>query len=167
MDEDFDVAVAALYGAVLAAWNAADAEGFAAPFAEDGVVVGFDGSQVAGRTQIAEQMAGIFGDHATGSYVGIVREVRPVGNDTALLRAVSGVLPAGKDDLDPNLNAIQSLLAQREEEGWQVVLYQSTPAQFHGRPELSRELTAELRGQLPRKLRSQIGPDGPSRDGIA
>ncbi len=147
MGEDVEVAVYALYRAILAGWNADDADGFAAPFAEDGEVVGFDGSQIAGRAQIAEQMAGIFADRATGTYVGIVRDVRRLGDDAALLRAVSGVVPAGEDDLKPELNAIQSLVARRHDEGWQVVLYHNTPAQFHGRPELAKALTEELRGE--------------------
>jgi hypothetical protein len=41
-------------------------------------------------------MAVIFGDHATWAYVGIVREVKSLGREAALLRAVSGVVPAGR-----------------------------------------------------------------------
>ncbi|MGZ4033139.1 MAG: SgcJ/EcaC family oxidoreductase, partial [Tumebacillaceae bacterium] len=28
---------------------------------------------------------------------------------------------------------------------WQIALFQNTPAQFHGRPELVEQMTAELR----------------------
>jgi uncharacterized protein (TIGR02246 family) len=148
MREAAEGALHALYEAIVAGWNANDAAAFAAPFAEDGEVVGFDGSEIAGRARIAEQMAGIFADHATGTYVGIVRSVRKLGDDAALLRAVSGVVPAGADDIDPELNAIQSLVATSYEGGWQVVLYHNTPAQFHGRPEAAEELTQELRAAL-------------------
>jgi hypothetical protein len=30
-----------------------------------------------------------------------------------------------------------------------VILFQNTPAQFHGRPDLAEQLTAELRQLLP------------------
>lgn len=140
--------VIALYDSLLAGWNADDASAFAAVFAEDGQVVGFDGSEVAGRARIEEQMARIFADHATGSYVGIIREVGALGPDAALLRAVSGVVPAVKDDIEPALNATQSLVAHRGPDGWQVVLYQNTPAKFHGRPQAVAELTTELRAAL-------------------
>ncbi|MET0604356.1 MAG: SgcJ/EcaC family oxidoreductase [Baekduia sp.] len=149
MTNDHEVALQALYRAVLAGWNADDADAFAAPFADDGQVVGFDGSEITGRASIAEQMAAIFADHATGSYVGIVRSVRPLGPNAALLRAVSGVVPAGESDLKPELNAIQSLVAERHGDDWKIILYHNTPAQFHGRPELAEALTDELRGQLP------------------
>jgi uncharacterized protein (TIGR02246 family) len=65
-------------------------------FAEDGEVVGFDGSEIAGRARTAEQMAEIFGDHATGTAVGIVRGVRMIGNDAALLRASAVSCPPGR-----------------------------------------------------------------------
>jgi uncharacterized protein (TIGR02246 family) len=148
MTTDIADAVHALYRAILEGWNAQDASAFAAPFAEDGEVIGFDGSQVAGRAQIETEMAAIFADHATGRYVGITRNVRQLGADVALLHAVSGVVPAGAYAIQPELNAIQSLVAQRQAEGWRVIMYQNTPAAFHGRPELADALTDELTTEL-------------------
>jgi uncharacterized protein (TIGR02246 family) len=139
-------AVRALYEAIIAGWNADDAAAFAAPFADDGVVIGFDGSEIKGRDAIENAMRAIFEDHATGTYVGIVRGLRPLGSDAMLLSAVAGVVPAGEDDLKPELNSAQALLAERGDDGeWRVVLYQNTPAQYHGRPEAAAALTDELR----------------------
>jgi uncharacterized protein (TIGR02246 family) len=148
MSNETEEAVRATYRAILAGWNAQDASAFAAPFADDGEVIGFDGSRVVGRAQIEAEMSGIFTDHPTGSYVGIARGVRQLGPDVAILHAVSGVVPAGADAIKPELNAIQSLVAQRQAGGWRVVLYQNTPAAFHGRPELADALTAELTTEL-------------------
>jgi uncharacterized protein (TIGR02246 family) len=145
---DVDEAVRATYRSILAGWNAADAGAFAAPFAEDGEVIGFDGSRVVGRAKIEAEMAGIFADHATGRYVGIVRGVRQLGRDIAVLHAVSGVVPADADAVNSDLNALQSLVAQRKADRWRVILYQNTPAAFHGRPELADALTAELTAEL-------------------
>jgi uncharacterized protein (TIGR02246 family) len=138
-----------LYRALLAAWNEDDAEAFAAAFAEDGEVIGFDGSEIHGRAAIASELGRVFTDHATGSYVGIVRSVRPLGEDAFLLRAVAGVVPAGAGDLKPELNSVQSLVASWHDGRWLIDLYHNTPAQLHGRPEAAAALTAELRGQLP------------------
>jgi uncharacterized protein (TIGR02246 family) len=143
------VTVQELYRALLAAWNEDDAEAFAGAFAEDGEVIGFDGSETHGRTAIASELGRIFADHATGSYVGIVRSVRPLGEDAFLLRAVAGIVPAGADDLKPELNSVQSLVASWHDGRWLIDLYHNTPAQLHGRPEAAAALTAELRGQLP------------------
>jgi uncharacterized protein (TIGR02246 family) len=80
--------------------------------------------------------------------VGKVRRVRFLSPDTALLRAVSGIVPAGQEALQRELNAVQSLVAARHDGGWAIVLYQNTPAQFYGRPELVEQLTEELRQLL-------------------
>jgi uncharacterized protein (TIGR02246 family) len=148
MTDHSAAAVQRLYWSILGGWNAKDATAFAAPFADDGEVIGFDGSQIPGRALIAEEIAQIFADHPTGTYVGIVRSVRRLGDSAALLRAVSGVVPAGKDDINPDLNAVQSVVAQLRNDAWQIVLYQNTPAAFHERPELADALTAELRREL-------------------
>jgi uncharacterized protein (TIGR02246 family) len=141
--------VSALYRRVLDGWNRASGEDFAAPFADDGEVVGFDGSESSGRAAIAAEMARVFADHATGTYVGKVRGVRVLG-EVAILRAVAGMVPAGRTDLEPKLNTVQTLVAARREGEWRVVLYQNTPARLDGRPELVEHLTEELREELRR-----------------
>ena len=146
--EGFEGHVRDLYRRVLDGWNRASGTDFAAPFAEDGEVIGFDGSQTKGRSTIADEVGGIFADHATGRYVGKVRSVRSLGPDAAILRAVAGVVPAEEQDLNPALNSVQSLVAERIGGEWLVVLYHNTPAQFHGRPELVETLTNELRQEL-------------------
>jgi len=141
-------AVRALYTALLEEWNRRDARRFAGLFTEEGSVVGFDGSQMNGRAEIAATLGKIFTDHPTASYVSIVREVRYIGDDTALLRAVVGMVPPGGSDLNPAVNAVQSMVAVRQASGWRVALFHNTPAAFHGRPEMVEQLTEELRGVL-------------------
>ena len=46
------------------------------------------------------------------------------------------------------VNAIQILVAARRDGQWRIELFQNTPAAFHGRPEASEVLTAELRAAL-------------------
>jgi uncharacterized protein (TIGR02246 family) len=138
-------AVRALYQQLLVSWNARNAAGFAAPFTDDAEVIGFDGSQMTGRAEIETTLRRIFADHETGAYVGIIRSVRLLTPEVALLRAVSGVIPAGQDDLNPALNAQQTLIAIKHDGAWRITLYQNTPAQFHGRPDLVQRLSDELR----------------------
>jgi uncharacterized protein (TIGR02246 family) len=145
---DDEAAVRGLYAALLEQWNRRDAAGMAALFGEAGHLVGYDGSVINGRAAIAGHLAPIFADHPTPAYVGKVREVRFLTPDVAVLRAVTGLVPAGTRDLNPDLNAVQSLVAARHGGQWQVELYQNTPAAFHGRPEESAALTAELRALL-------------------
>jgi uncharacterized protein (TIGR02246 family) len=132
----------------LEAWNRQDAAHFAALFDEDSNVVGFDGSQMNGPSEIESTLRQIFGDHRTATYVGKIRGVRFLVPEVAVLRAVVGMVPPGQSDLNPAVNAIQSLVAVKKEGRWRITLFQNTPAQFHGRPELAEALTEELRQLL-------------------
>jgi len=135
-----------LYQRLLDAWNNRNATEMAALFDEHGNIVGFDGSQVNGRTGIESEMGQIFGHHQTPPYFAKTREVRFLTPEVSLLRAAAGMIPPGKSDIDPALNAVQSLVATKVSDNeWRIALFQTTPAQFHGRPELVQQLTDELR----------------------
>jgi uncharacterized protein (TIGR02246 family) len=136
---------ARLYDELLGAWNERDAARFAKLFADDGHVVGFDGSEMHGPEEIETELRQVFEDHETAAYVAKVRSEHEVGADVAVLHAVAGMVPAGRSELNPEVNAVQTLVAAREHAGWRVVLFQNTPAQYHGRPELAQALTDELR----------------------
>ena len=133
-----------LYEAVLRAWNERNSRDFSALFLPEGNCIGFDGSQMDGRTQIAAEMKRIFEDHETASYVAKVREVRELRPMITLLRAVVGMVPPGKTELNPAANAIQSVVVVEREGDLRIALLHNTPAAFHGRPELVEQLTAEL-----------------------
>ncbi len=137
-----------LYGKILRCWNGGDAGSFARLFSRSGNVVGFDGSQVDGQESIEAHLAKIFSSHATAAYIGKVREVRVLGPDVVLLRAVAGMVPPGQSDLNPALNTIHTLVAANHGGHWRVELFQSTPAAFHGRPEASERLTTELQTEF-------------------
>ena len=133
-----------LYKKLLACWNKQDAKGMASLFAHDGNIIGYDGSQINGRSQIESEMTRIFTNHQTASYVWKVREIRFLNNEAALLRAVVGMIPPGKKEIMAERNAVQSLIAAIRNNEWQIALFHNTPAQFHGRPEQSEALTKEL-----------------------
>jgi uncharacterized protein (TIGR02246 family) len=146
-DQD-EPAARGLYAEMLRRWNERDAAGAAALFAERGNTVGFDGSQLDGPAQIEASFREIFANHSTAAYVGKVREVRTLGPGVVLLRAVAGMVPPGKTDLNPAVNTIHTLVASKTRDGWRIELFQSTPAAFHGRPEAVAALTEELRKEL-------------------
>lgn len=134
-----------LHQQMLARWNAQDAAGIGELYTVAANVTGFDGSQMNGREEIVATLANIFAHHKTATYVGKVREVRFLNEGSAILRAVVGMIPPGGTDINPAVNAIQSLVAVKEDDRWKIALFHNTPAAFHGRPEASEALTAELR----------------------
>jgi uncharacterized protein (TIGR02246 family) len=141
-------AIRDLYHALLDRWNSSDANGMAELLAPNGNVIGFDGSQMNGRAEMAATLGKIFAGHPTPAYISIVREVRFVSDDVAILRAVVGMVPPGKSDINPAVNAVQSVVAVREGGEWRIALFHNTPAAYHGRPEESEALTEELRRAL-------------------
>jgi uncharacterized protein (TIGR02246 family) len=145
-DED---QVRGLYQQMLESWNTRNPDALAALYEQNRNIVGFDGSQHNGQADIASVMAHIFADHPTAAYIGKVREIRLLTPDVALLRAVAGMVPPGASELNPAVNAVQSLIAVKSAATWRIALFHTTPAQFHGRPEVVQQLTEEL-GQLLR-----------------
>ena len=149
LDPRFDeTEVRGLYRQILSGWNRRNADAIAGVFDDDGVAIGFDGSELGGRTNIARIHKKIFADHQTGAFVGKVRDVRFLNPDVAVLSAVAGMVLPGESDLDPDRNAVQTLIAVKRNHEWRVAVYQNTPAQYHGREEKAKSLTDELRKQL-------------------
>jgi uncharacterized protein (TIGR02246 family) len=51
-----EAAIRALYQQAMDGWNRGSGEAFAAPFAEDGDLVGFDGTHLKGRQEITNSL---------------------------------------------------------------------------------------------------------------
>jgi uncharacterized protein (TIGR02246 family) len=62
-----------------------------------------------------------------------------------VLRSIAGLVPPGQTAINPATNSHQTVVAGERDGRWEIVLFQNTPAQFHGRPELVDEMTRELR----------------------
>jgi uncharacterized protein (TIGR02246 family) len=156
-----ELAVAALYRQIIDGWNQHSAEAFARAFALYGEAIGFDGSRMIGRGEIAGTLGQIFADHVTAPYVAKVKSVRLVSSDTAVLSAIVGMVPPGAAELNPALNAVQTVVAVRRDGGWQVELLQTTPAQLHGRPEEVEWMTEELRQTRQTRLQQESTREAP------
>jgi uncharacterized protein (TIGR02246 family) len=137
--------VQAVYKKLLDAWNDRSAEGMAELFADDGENIGFDGSQSIGRQEILSHLNPIFEHHPTARFVCKVKDVRFLSSEIAILRAIAGMVPPKQSDINPNVNTHHTLVVVKRNGDWRIQLFQNTPAQFHGRPELVEKMTAELR----------------------
>lgn len=140
--------VTAVYHRLIQAWNDRNARGMADLFLEDGESIGFDGSMSIGREEVYAHLSPIFEHHPTARFVSIVKYVRHLSSDAAMLRAIAGMVPPGQTELNPKVNTHHTLIVMKVENAWRIQLFQNTPAQFHGRPELVERMTEELRQAL-------------------
>jgi uncharacterized protein (TIGR02246 family) len=145
---DWEHATRELYAHLIEAWDKRNARDFALAFASDGGLVGFDGTQVNGQLEVGAHLTEVFTHHQTPRYVSIVRDVRLIANDVTMLRANTGLVPPGKDDIDPALNAVQTMVAVQKGGAWKIAFFQNTPAAFHQRQDLAKQLTEQLRAKL-------------------
>jgi uncharacterized protein (TIGR02246 family) len=107
-----ETAICALYQQMMEGWNAACGYAFASPFEENGDLVGFDGTYIKGRQEIALFHQHLFDMFLKGSrLVGKVRSVRFLTSDVAVMHAIGGTVMAGQTDLDPERNSVQTLVA--------------------------------------------------------
>jgi uncharacterized protein (TIGR02246 family) len=141
-----ETAVRALYIHLMDGWNAGSGALFAAPFADDADLVGFDGTHLRGRTAIESFHQQLFDTYVKGSrLVGKITSVRFLTADVALMHAVGSTVLAGASDLAPDRNSVQTLVAVRDGgTAWRLAAFQNTRAQFMGRPEAAEALTEEL-----------------------
>ena len=136
--------VRSLYNTLLENWNSQNASAFANLFARNGIAIGFDGSQMIGLQEIYDEISKVFSSHKVSTYVGIVREVRALSTTVFLLHSVAGMVPPEESKINPDVNAVQILIAKKDQGKFRIAVYQNTPAAFHGRTELSQQLTEEL-----------------------
>ncbi|HET9241458.1 MAG TPA: SgcJ/EcaC family oxidoreductase [Oligoflexus sp.] len=136
-----------LYLSMIEGWNQRDAQKLAAAFDDDGMIIGCDGTHHSGAQEIEESIARIFRDHATPPFLIKVKSIRMLTADVAQLEALVGMIPPGKEELDPKLHAFQVMTAVRRTRRWTIKHLQNTPAQLHSQPgaldALSHELLAD------------------------
>lgn len=133
-----------LYERLIDAWNNRDAKGMAELFADNGLIVGFDGSQMDSPTQTETELSKIFASHPTAKYITKVKRIINLNPGVSLLQAIVGMVPPGKNEIMPERNAVQTLVAVQDNQGLKISLFQNTPARFDGRPELVEAMTREL-----------------------
>jgi uncharacterized protein (TIGR02246 family) len=144
-----EAAILALYQQAMDGWNRGSGEAFAAPFAGDGDLVGFDGTHLKGRQEISSFHQQLFDTYVKGTrLVGKIRSVRFLTSDVALMHVVGGTIMADQTDIEPERNSVQTLVATKNRGEWRLAAFQNTRAQYLGRPKEAQALTEELRRLL-------------------
>jgi uncharacterized protein (TIGR02246 family) len=152
--EEDKAAISTLYFQIIDGWNKGSGSIFAAPFAEDGDLVGFDGTHLKGRQNIASFHQQLFDTFLKGSrLVGKIRDMRFLTKDVAIMHAVGGTIMDGQADIEPERNSIHTIVVKRDNPNvgyWYITSFQNTRVQYIGRPQEIQKLTEELHMELGR-----------------
>src|SRR5919199_189231 len=144
-----EAAIRALYQQMIDGWNAGNGDDFAAPYSDDSDFVGFDGTYMKGRLEIASFHQMLFDKFLRGSrLIGKIRSIRFVTDNVAIMIAVGGTVMAGQSDIEPERNSIHTIVAIKLDSNWCFTAFQNSRVQYIGRPEESQALTEELRQEL-------------------
>jgi uncharacterized protein (TIGR02246 family) len=115
-------------------WNRGSGAAFAAPFAEDGDLIGFDGTHIKGRAEIAAFHQPLFATYLKGTrLVGRVTSVRFLSPDVALMHTLGGTVKRGKAVPAPERDSIQTLVATKSGDTWRLAAFQNTRLRPIGR----------------------------------
>jgi uncharacterized protein (TIGR02246 family) len=119
--------IVALHERVLDGWNRGSGADFAAPFSEDAVFIGFDGSIFRGRQAIADSHQELFDRWLKGTRLTSDRiDVRFPNSDVAVVHAAGGTIMRGKAKPAPERDSVQTLVAVRDGAAWSFVSFQNT-----------------------------------------
>jgi uncharacterized protein (TIGR02246 family) len=113
---DDGTAIRTLYQQTIDGWNTGSGDAFAAPYTDDSDFVGFDGTYLKGRQQIASFHQMLFDKFLKGScLIGKIRSIRFVTNYIAIMIAVGGTVMAGQSDIEPERNSIHAIVAVKRD----------------------------------------------------
>lgn len=131
---DDEGAVRGLYEQLMDGWNQGSGAAYAAVFAGDGDLIGFDGTHLKGRQKIAPFHQRLFETYLKGTrLVGQVTGVRSLSPDVALMHAVGGTVMRGKSKPSPARDSIQTLVAVKRGGEWRLAAFQNTRVRHMGR----------------------------------
>ncbi|GKS61119.1 hypothetical protein YTPLAS21_05770 [Candidatus Nitrosocosmicus sp.] len=147
MSNEDMIALQALYRKKIEGWNEADGQKFAEPYSEDADFIGFDGTHLSGRCEIAEFHQMLFDKFLKGSLlIGKIKSIKfPIPN-VAIIVAISGTIEANQTGINPERNSIHTIVAinHKDSKQWYFTAFQNTRATYMGRPEKTAQLTQEI-----------------------
>lgn len=127
MNATDETVVRGLYRQLMDGWNKGSGESFSAPFAEDGDLIGFDGTYLKGRREIAAFHQPLFDKWLKGTrLVGDIKSLRFLTQDVAVMHAVGGTIMPGQSKPAPERDSIQTLVAKRSDGEWRLAAFQNT-----------------------------------------
>lgn len=110
------------------AWSRNDADGVAATFTEDGILILPGNVYKKGQDEIRSFMAAAYsGPFKNSNVTGNPVDVRFISDDVALLRTHGGILAPGQTEIAPELAVRSTWLTVKKDGEWRLAGYQNSP----------------------------------------
>lgn len=116
-----------MHAGMIEAWNRGSGAGFAAPFASNADFIAFEGSQLRGRTQIAQFHQMLFDTSLKGTRLdGGVHFVRFLRPDFAVVHAWASTTMPGQTNATSSRDSLQLFVATKHGGYWQFDAMQNS-----------------------------------------
>lgn len=116
-----------LYQQMIGGWNKGSAQVFVEPLAEDVEFVPFDGVRIRGRADVLRLHEALFATHLRGTtLVGAVENVKFLDDSVAVMHAMGSTVMRGEKTPSKARDSIQTLVAHRRGNRWEIVTFHNT-----------------------------------------
>lgn len=113
---------------LIEAWSRNDADGVAAAFTDDGILILPGDVYKKGQDEIRSFMAAAYaGPFKNSNVTGNPVDVRFISDDVALLRTHGGILAPGQTEIPPELAVRSTWLTVKKDGEWRLAGYQNSP----------------------------------------
>lgn len=116
-----EAAIRALRQQMVDGWNQGSGAGFAAPFAEDGEQIVFEGTHFKNKQEIASFHQQLFDKFMKGSrLVGEVKFIRFLTPDVAVMHSVGGTVMPGATETSAGRDSMQMYVVTKRDGQWRI-----------------------------------------------
>lgn len=126
-DSTDETSIREMHARMIEGWNRGSGAGFAAPFASDADFIAFEGSQLKGRSQIAQFHQMLFDTSLKGTRLeGGVHFLRLLRSDLAVLHAWATTTLQGQTNASPSRDSMQLFVCTKHGGYWQFDAMQNS-----------------------------------------
>lgn len=122
-----EAAIRVVYQQVITGWNKGSGASFAAAFTEDADLVGFDGTHLKGRKEIASFHQQLFDTFLKGSRLeGEVKGARFLDPDVVVMHAISRTVMPDQIKVPHERDSMQTLVFTKRDGQWRIAALQNS-----------------------------------------
>ena len=125
-------------------WNDCKPDDFALLFSKHANLIGFHDNPIIGKDEIRFHLRQFFNANFSEKFIARIKEVRIIVPGVTILRAVAGFVEPGKPEYSQEFNFLQTMVAEKNDQFWNIALFHMCWGHSHNKLELVKSFTKEL-----------------------